>query len=121
MGSLPPLVVFWPRFISLPSPSHLSALSACYLHPGLKLEVKSPEKDVSSELFTGIFAAQWGCRSNKAICPFTVETIKLTCEGVRNLMESDRTTFSVISPARHLRYRFSSSGLPNRSLPSLMK
>ena len=78
-------------------------------------------KDVSSELFTGIFTAQCGCRSNSAACPFTVEKIMLTCEGVRNLRESDRTAFSVISPARHLRYRFSSSGLPNRSLPSLMK
>ncbi len=76
-----------------------SACSFCLLSPcpGLKSEVKSPVKDVSSELFTGIFTAQCGCRSNSAACPFTVEKIKLTCEGVRNLRESDRTAFSVIS------------------------
>ena len=39
----------------LPSLSHLPALSASYLHARVTPEVKSPGKDVSSELFTGTF------------------------------------------------------------------
>ena len=55
MGSLPPLIVFWPRSVSLPSLSHLPVLSASYLHARVTPEVKSPGKDVSSELFTATF------------------------------------------------------------------
>jgi hypothetical protein len=55
MGSLPPLIVFWPRSVFLPSLSHLPALSVAYLHARVTPEVKSPGKDVSSELFTGTF------------------------------------------------------------------
>src|SRR5260370_36430824 len=33
MGSLPPLIVVLPRSVSLPSLSHLPALSVSYLHP----------------------------------------------------------------------------------------
>src|SRR5258706_6181663 len=54
-GSLPPLIVFWPRSVFLPSLSHLPALSVAYLHARVTPEVKSPGKDVSSELFTGTF------------------------------------------------------------------
>jgi hypothetical protein len=55
MGSLPPLIVLWPRSVFLPSLLHLPALSVAYLHARVTPEVKSPEKAVSSELFTATF------------------------------------------------------------------
>jgi hypothetical protein len=55
MGSLPPLIVFWPCSVSLPSLSHLPALSTSYLHARVTPKVKSPEKDASSEPFTAMF------------------------------------------------------------------
>ncbi len=55
MGSLPPLIVFWTRSVSLPSLSHLLVLSGGYLHAWVTLEVKSSGKDASSELFTATF------------------------------------------------------------------
>jgi hypothetical protein len=54
-GSLQPLIVFWPRSVFLPSLLHLSALSVSYLHARVTPEVKSPGKDVSSELFAATF------------------------------------------------------------------
>ena len=53
--ALPPLIVFWPRSVSVPSLSHLPLLSVSYLHARVTPEVKSPGKDVSSELFTATF------------------------------------------------------------------
>jgi len=57
MGSLPPLIVFWPHSVSLLSLSHLPALSISYLHARVTPEVKSAGKDATSELFTATFTA----------------------------------------------------------------
>jgi hypothetical protein len=49
------MIVFWPRSVSLSYLLHLLFVSAVYLQPGVTLEVKSPEKDASFELFTAKF------------------------------------------------------------------
>ena len=79
VGSLPPLIVFWPRSVLLSSSAHLPVPSASYLSAAVTLAVKSPVKEAAVVLFRAGFTirAGLGPLERAATIPPATKTIRL--------------------------------------------